>query len=297
MRILILGGGGMLGHKMFQTLARRFPDTWCTLRSSTSDQAWQRAGLAGSRNVVEHMDASDLGALEALIRRMRPEIVVNCIGVIKQRSDATAAVPSITLNALLPHRVAALLASWGGRLIHFSTDCVFSGSRGDYTEADPSDADDLYGRSKYLGEVAADNALTLRTSIIGRELQHHSSLLDWFLSQNGRVVSGYQRAWWSGVTTNHLAEIILDLVEKRPDLSGLYQLSSGKISKYELLNRLKDGFDLDIEVKPDDRVFCDRSLKGDRFVAATGYRFPSWDTLIRQLVEDPTPYPNLSGGT
>jgi dTDP-4-dehydrorhamnose reductase len=215
---------------------------------------------------------------------------VNCIGVIKQRAEAQSPIPSITINALLPHRIAETLAGWGGRLIHFSTDCVFSGRRGHYSETDPSDAEDLYGRSKFLGEAAGPNALTLRTSIIGRELDHHKSLLDWFLLGRHVRVSGFTNVWWSGVTTNHLADVVADLTDRHQSLSGLYQVSSGRISKFELLCHLRDGYGLQIEVEPDDGLVNDRSLDGSRFAAATRYQCPPWERLITQLVSDPTPY-------
>ncbi|MGA2988810.1 MAG: sugar nucleotide-binding protein, partial [Terriglobia bacterium] len=147
----------------------------------------------------------DFNALEATLSALRPDYVVNCVGVIKQRTEAISPIPSITINSLLPHKLAQMAARWGGRIIHFSTDCVFSGKRGWYTEEDPSDAEDLYGRSKFLGEVVVANALTLRTSIIGRELVEHRSLLDWFLAQNHKTVHGYRRVIYSGVTTNYLA--------------------------------------------------------------------------------------------
>lgn len=290
MRVLVLGGEGMLGHKMVQTLSSRFPDTWCTLRGQKGTPSLAPVAELRTERVIEGVDAMDVGGLEVLLRTRRPDVIVNCVGVIKQRVEAAAAIPSVTINALLPHRLAAALDTWGGRLIHFSTDCVFSGRKGHYTEDDPSDAEDLYGRSKFLGEVAAPNALTLRTSIIGRELQYHASLLDWFLLGGHRQVRGFRRVFWSGVTTNHLAGVVADLIERHPDLSGLFQVSSGRISKYDLLCLLREGYGLAVEVEPDDGPREDRSLEGSRFTAAVGYRCPPWPQLIQELVGDPTPY-------
>jgi len=289
-RVAVLGGGGMLGHKLFQTLGRRFPETWCTLRGTRGAAGLDRIGAPADR-VAEGIDAADWPALGAWLAALRPAVVVNCVGVIKQRATAANAVAAIDINALLPHRLAQACAEWGGRVIHFSTDCVFSGRRGMYAEGDPTDAVDLYGRSKALGEVDAPNALTLRTSIIGRELRHHASLLDWFLAHPGPTVPGYTRAWWSGVTTNHLADVVADLVERGAALSGVYQLSSGRISKHDLLVLLQGAYGRDVEIVADPGECCDRSLCGDRFAAAAGYRFPGWPALLEQLVSDPTPYP------
>jgi dTDP-4-dehydrorhamnose reductase len=177
-------------------------------------------------------------------------------------------------------------------MIHFSTDCVFSGKKGDYTEDDPSDAEDIYGKSKYLGEALPDNALVLRTSIIGRELVHADSLLEWFLSQNHKTVRGFKRAWWSGVTTNHLAAQVAKFIGMYPQLTGLYQVSSGKISKFDLLQLVREAYHLDIEIIPDHDFFCDRSLSGERLRAATGYVCPPWSELLRELVNDSTGYDN-----
>ena len=288
--IIVLGGEGMLGHKVFQTLERQFPNTACTVRGRLDEPFYSRIDLYRPERVIAGVDALDLDGLTRLLAERQPDVVVNCIGIVKQRDEAQRAIPSITINSLLPHRLAAAAATWGGRVIHFSTDCVFSGKRGAYLEDDFSDAEDLYGRSKYLGEVSAENALTLRTSIIGRELSEFRSLLEWFLAQTGNEVRGFTRHFWSGVSTNHLAALVGDIIAEHPQLSGVYQVSSGKINKHELLTLLRDAFRLDVKIVPDDREFCDRSLEGDRFREATGYVCPSWVELATELAADPTPY-------
>jgi dTDP-4-dehydrorhamnose reductase len=288
--IVVLGGEGMLGHKMFLALDDRFPGTKCTVRGPYDESFYGETRLAEPASVLEDVDAMDVDVLTRLLTDRRPDVVVNCIGIIKQRDEASSPIPSITINSLLPHRLAAAAAAWGGRIIHFSTDCVFSGRRGAYTEDDISDAEDLYGRSKYLGEVDRENALTLRTSIIGRELSHFQSLLEWFLAQDGQTVRGFTRHFWSGVTTNHLAALTGDLIAQHPRLSGVYQVSSGRISKYELLTVIRDAFQLEVEILPDDRESCDRTLSGEKFCEATGYRFPGWSELAGELAADPTPY-------
>jgi dTDP-4-dehydrorhamnose reductase len=290
MKILVLGATGMLGHKMFQILKRRFPNTQATIRGSINDQRWRKIALFQEGKIIDHFDAADLCRVEKILTDLRPQVIVNCVGMIKQRPEARAVIPNLTLNALLPHRLAEICHGFGGRLIQISTDCVFSGSRGNYTEEDQSDADDLYGRTKYLGEVVGENVLTLRTSMIGRELVHRQSLLEWFLSQNSSRVRGFKHAWYSGVTTNHLAEAVGDLIRDFPQLSGLYHLTGQTITKYDLLCLLREAFRLHIEIVPDESFYCDRSLDGGKFSRETGYSCPDWPSLVAQLVDDPTPY-------
>ena len=290
MKILVLGGEGMLGHKMFQTLAARYPDTCCTIRGSLEEPFYRRIDLFRQGTVLERVDAMDFTALGRKLREIAPAFIVNCVGVIKQREEAKAAVPSLTLNALLPHKLAEYAREWGGRVIHFSTDCIFSGKRGGYTEDDPSDAEDLYGKSKYLGEVTAENALTLRTSIIGRELSHFRSLLEWVLAQKGKSIRGFRRVIYSGVTTNYLSRRVGDILTDHPRLSGLYQVTSPPISKHDLLCLLRDAFKLDVTIVPDEQEASDRGMVGDRFMKATGYVCPAWPDLAADLADDPTPY-------
>ncbi len=292
-RVLVLGVSGMLGHKMFQVLGRTFGDVRGVMRARKSAPEIAPYGFLHGDAVLDCVDLADWAAVKAVLAETNPDIVVNCVGVIKQRVEATSAIPSISINALLPHLLAEHLATTGGRVVHVSSDCVFSGLRGDYAEDDLSDADDLYGRTKHLGEVATANAVTLRTSIIGRELMRHDSLLDWFLRQRGRRIKGYRQALWSGVTTNHLAEVVATVIAEHPNLSGLYQVSSGRLSKYDLLLRLREAYNLDVVIVPDDDVRIDRTLRGDRFAAATGYRPPDWSELTAQLVADTTFYPRL----
>lgn len=289
-KIIVLGAAGMLGHKMFQRLRAAFPGTVAAMRKPAACPPFHRIDLLQGADVVSGIDAMDFEALSAWLSEIRPDYIVNCIGVIKQRPTAQEAIPTITINALLPHRLAALAAGWNGRLIHFSTDCVFSGARGAYTEEDESDAHDLYGRSKFLGEAAGANALTLRTSMIGRELVEHRSLLDWFLAQKGRSVRGFRRVIYSGVTTNHLTDLVADIIRNYPDLSGLYQVASRPISKHDLLCFLRDAYSLDVEITPDDAEESDRSMVGQKLERAIGYTAPSWPELVNQLATDRTPY-------
>lgn len=294
MKLVVLGGRGMLGHKLFHTLLDAYPDTVCTVSGVLNREKYEAIGLFQRGEVIENVDAMDTAALHDLLTQTRPDYVINCIGVIKKRPEARAPIPSIQINSLLPHLLAHWASAWGGRLIHFSTDCVFSGRRGQYTEVDFSDAEDLYGRSKYLGEVAVENALTLRTSIIGRELDHFASLLEWFLRNESPVVRGYTRSIYAGVTTNELSRVVRRLIEKHPQLTGLYQVVSPSITKYDLLLKVRVAFGRKIEITPGDREVCDRSMSGAKFLAATGYESPSWDDLVRDLALDPIPYDRMA---
>jgi dTDP-4-dehydrorhamnose reductase len=290
MEILILGGSGMLGHKLFQRLRASHPDTVCTIRRSLEAPSLRHVRLFHSGNVIDDFDVSHFSCVDRLLTERKPKVVINCIGVVKQRAAALEAIPSIDINALLPHCLAATCESIDSRLIHFSTDCVFSGDKGGYTEEDSSDARDLYGRSKYLGEVAVKSALTIRTSIIGRELSHYQSLLEWLLQQDGKRIPGYTRAIYSGVTTNYLARVVEQLIDGHPNLEGLFQVTAPSISKFDLLCQLRDAYHLNIEIIPDSAVSCDRSMKGEKFSKATGLVAPTWPELIRELSIDATPY-------
>ncbi|MDH7570797.1 MAG: SDR family oxidoreductase [Armatimonadota bacterium] len=289
-RVVVLGAAGMLGHKLFQVLRERFPGTIATCREDTSQPPFNRVSLLQGDDVIPGVDAADFPRLRSLLAELKPDFIVNCIGIIKQREESKMAIPSITLNSLLPHQLAAFAREWGGRVIHFSTDCVFDGTRGNYTEEDPCTAKDLYGMSKFLGEVGEPNGLTLRTSIIGRELVEHRSLLDWFLSQNHKTVRGYTRVIYSGVTTNQMAEVVTMILRDHPALTGLYQVVAEPISKHDLLCLVRDAYGLDVEIVPYDGEVSDRSMKGDKLRAATGYVSPPWPELVRRLAEDPTPY-------
>jgi dTDP-4-dehydrorhamnose reductase len=289
MRVLVLGGEGMLGHKVFQVLSRRF-DVYATFQQPGG--AWARYPMyeqADKRNLLPGINAMEFETVIRAFGQAKPDVVINCIGIIKQLKEAKDPVISIQLNALFPHRLADLCEATGSRMVHMSTDCVFSGRAGKYTEADLPDPEDLYGRSKLLGEVDRPGCLTMRTSIFGRDFVKDSALLEWFLSQRGKQVKGYTGAIYTGFPTQVLARIMGDVIENYPCLSGLYHVASAPISKYELLVKIRDCMKLPIEIEPAD-FHCDRSLDATRFLAATGYTVPSWDEMVQELADDPTPY-------
>lgn len=280
MRILILGGDGMLGHRLFRHFRDRY-ETRVTLRQDL--QAYAAHGLFHAPDCYAGTDVRSTARLMEVLADFTPHAVVNAVGIVKQRSSATEAIPSIEINSLLPHRLALACRMLGARFVHMSTDCVFAGTRGAYSESDTSDATDLYGRTKFLGEVADRNCVTLRSSIIGLELSRKTGLIEWFLAQRG-TISGYELAVFSGITTTEMARVIEKLLVRHSDLCGLWQVASQSISKYALLTRLAERLGrTDVTIVPDRRFQCDRSLDGSRFCAQTGYQPPSWDAMLDEL--------------
>ena len=290
MRVLILGGSGMLGHKLWQTLRGRF-DVYVTFRRAPA--AYAHFGIFDDARAIGGVSAEDLSAVARAFDAARPEAVVNCVGVVKQGASAKDPLASISVNALFPHRLAQLSLAHGARLVHLSTDCVFSGREGNYNESSRPDAEDLYGRTKLLGEVGDENCLTLRTSMIGRELAGAHGLLEWFLSQEGRRVRGFRRAVFSGFTTRALAEVIAEVLSEHADLSGVWHVAAEAINKFDLLSLVKEIYGLRVEVEPDESFVCDRSLDGSRFREATGIIAPAWPEMIERMREDPTPYDEI----
>jgi dTDP-4-dehydrorhamnose reductase len=282
MRVLVLGGDGMLGHELFRAL-RAAHEARVTLRQPLA--AYAAKGLFDRGNAFAGVDARSAGSVEAVLAEFKPQTVINAIGIVKQRPESEEALASIEVNALLPHRLALACRAVGARLIHLSTDCVFSGERGAYREEDRPDPADLYGRSKLLGEVSGEGALTLRTSMIGLGLYRKTSLVDWFLAQKGRV-QGYRRAIFSGLTTREIARVISLLVDKHPQASGLYHLSASPISKYELLVKLRERLRAPVEIAPADEPRIDRSLDSTRFRRVFAWQPRSWDEMLDELANE-----------
>jgi dTDP-4-dehydrorhamnose reductase len=279
-KILILGASGMLGHTAWRYFAN------CdgvmavgTVRRPTP--ALQASAPSGQ--LVVGVDVESFDSLALTLAQVRPDVVLNAVGVIKQLAAADDPLIALPINALLPHRLARLCAMVGARLIHVSTDCVFTGQRGGYTETDLADASDLYGRSKLLGEVDYPNAVTLRTSIIGPELAGGANgLVGWFLAQKG-AVRGFKRAVFSGLPTLELAKVIHQYVIPNPDIRGTWHVSSAPIDKCSLLHLVKEAWSLDTTIVPDEQLVIDRSLDSTRFRQATGYAPAPWAQLVADM--------------
>jgi dTDP-4-dehydrorhamnose reductase len=284
MRLLVLGAAGMLGHSVCHLLRERF-EIWGTFHDHDIDDEHYR--ILPAECSITKVDAQDFSTVSSAIKKVKPDAIVNCIGIVKQRDEAKQAIPSIHVNALFPHQLAELCVERGIRVIQISTDCVFSGFRGNYSEIDVPDPVDLYGRTKLLGELNRPGCLTLRTSIIGWQLNNFSSLLSWFALQRNKHIKGYRKAIYSGFSTTVLTQLIADILQTRPDLNGVYQVSSEPISKFDLLVKLRDilGWS-DIVIDPDNQFFCDRSLSGSRFTIATGWRPPTWEAMLQGLATE-----------
>jgi dTDP-4-dehydrorhamnose reductase len=280
MRVLVFGGRGMLGHAVYRTLSGNPDfDAFATLRDESGRQSFPEPLQAG---LLTGVDANAIDVVMDVFARIRPDAVVNCVGLVKQRDPSKDPLGALPVNAIFPHRLARLCAVSGARLVHVSTDCVFSGRKGQYNEGDIPDAEDLYGRSKLLGEVDQPHAVTLRTSIIGRELTSRVGLVEWFLASRGRV-RGFTNAIFSGLTTSELARVIAERVLPARDLHGVWHVSSSPIAKHALLVLLRDAFQSDTEIEPDPTLRIDRSLDSSRFRTATGYRAPEWTEMVEEL--------------
>jgi len=272
----------MLGHQLLRQWQGRH-EVRATLRRDPGDYA--DFGLFRPGNSYYGVNIAHTGELVGVLADFHPQAVVNAVGIVKQQSASKESIPSIEINALFPHRLAVLCKAVGARLVHMSTDCVFSGRKGNYQENDLSDAGDLYGKSKYLGEVHEPHCLTLRTSIIGTELTRKKSLVEWFLTQKG-TVKGYRKAIFSGFTTIEMARIIESLLVQYPQASGLYHVSSAPISKLDLLTRLRAKLELPVQIEPDESLGIDRSLDSTRFRNEFGYMPPAWDDMLEELTND-----------
>ena len=281
-KILVVGASGMLGHEAIRMLAPDF-EVWGACRNPS---ALPDLGIPADR-LLDDLDATDRECPYRLIDAVRPDLVINAVGIVKQRADAKAAIPSVEVNSLWPHLLADACDRRGARMVHVSTDCVFSGSRGGYTEADVPDAFDLYGRSKLLGELTdRENAITLRTSIIGWQIGAPTGLVGWFAAHRDEPLKGFTKAIFSGLTTRALTEVIRDVVMPDPTLSGLWQVSVEPIDKYTLLTDLASHLGWDVDITPSEDLVIDRSLDSSRFRERTGWIPPSWDEMLADLAAE-----------
>jgi len=274
----------MIGHGLFYGLSQYNDlDVYASVREDTNINKW--FPLALKEKIKINIDVNHFDSVIELLSFAQPDVVINCIGLIKQNPLVENPLLAISINSLFPHRVASICRAMGIRMIHVSTDCVFSGDKGKYKETDPSDATDLYGRTKFLGEVIYPHCITLRTSIIGHELRGKRGLVEWFLSQQG-MIKGFTHAIFTGLPTIEFARVIKEYVLPDPNLNGLYHVSAEPISKYDLLKLIAIRYRKEIQINPYDGFYSDRSLDSTRFQNATGYQPPSWEELVEKMYQN-----------
>jgi dTDP-4-dehydrorhamnose reductase len=277
----------MLGHKLYQVLSPLF-DVTGTIRGSFGEV--RRYGFFKETRIIPEINAIDIANVEKAITRNKPDVVINAIGIVKALEEKSGTLLNIWINALFPHQLYRICQAQGSRLIHISTDCIFSGNKGHYREDDPSDAEDIYGKTKYLGEVNDTGALTIRTSFIGRELASTNGLLEWFMSNRSGTVDGYTNSIFTGFPTLHLSRIIADIITRHQNLSGIYHVSTEPISKFHLLTLINEAMKLNIGVNKYPDFHCDRSLDSTRFRQETGFAPLSWEQMVKELAEDTMQY-------
>ncbi len=289
MKVLILGANGMLGHKLYQVLTQEDRLDVCGTIRGVKNQLPQCIAYInlGMLELFEHMETCRDEIWYELISGINPDVVINCIGIIDKGANAY---DMLRVNSLFPLQLKLLCANTDTRLIHISTDCVFSGDEGGYTEGSPADATDVYGKTKYLGEVTGDNVLTIRTSIIGRETVRSRGLLEWFISNRGGTVNGYDNAIFSGFPTVTFAGIIKDIILNHPGLHGLYHIAAEPINKYALLSMIDSPMDLGIKIVRLPAFRCDRSLNATKFNKATGFKPRPWGIMLDELAKDAKQY-------
>ncbi|MCU0239129.1 MAG: SDR family oxidoreductase [Pyrinomonadaceae bacterium] len=287
MKVLIFGGNGMLGHKLVQSWQNEF-DVYTTIRKSFAEL--EHLQIFERNKTFDNVEVTNFDLVAKIIDEVKPNAIVNAVGIIKQLPTSKNIVKALEINSIFPHKLAEISQAKNIRFITISTDCVFNGKKGNYTEDDISDAEDVYGKSKYLGEVTGENCLTIRTSIIGREIGTSHSLVDWFLSNEGKQVKGFTKAIYTGFPTVVLAEIIADILKNQPNLSGLYQISSNLIDKFSLLKIVREAYNANIEIESDADFQIDRSLNCDKFKNATGFKPKSWEVMIRLMADDSNKY-------
>ena len=284
MKVVVLGASGLIGHKLFEKLSKRY-ETYGTLRLKV--EVYDNDFFKDYDNFIDQIDVHDFNNLIKNLNRINPDVILNCVGITKRKNEINLPLESIYVNSIFPHKLLNWAISNNKRLIHFSTDCVFNGKEGNYSELSLTNSEDNYGRTKALGEVNSKNGLTIRSSFIGRELLTNSELLEWFLSQKNESIKGFKNAMYSGVSTNFLAKTVGDIIEFFPELYGLRQLSiKNPISKYDLLMIAKDKFNKSVDIIADKKFKIDASLNGDLLRKEISYGNPNWNDMMEELSAD-----------
>ena len=288
--VLILGASGMLGHMLVRVFSPYHRVIGTT--SSQYNSGSPLAQLLDRDSWIGGIDVRSLNRVDELVREIQPDVVINCVGVIKQKMESSNITDAITINSLFPHHLANLCQSQNSRLIHFSTDCVFEGTPGMKMVSDTPNATDLYGTTKRLGEVDYGDSITIRSSIVGAQIVGTESLFQWAISQKGKKIRGFTGALYSGLTTMTMSKVILEIVDNFPQLSGIQQIASEAITKHDLLRKLNAALGLNLDICADNTIIYDRTLDGSVFVDRTGIRIPTWDEMIIEFAGDQAFYSN-----
>lgn len=290
MKILVIGAGGMIGHKMFQVLKEHGHQTYGTIRQAITQ--YEKFNLFKKDELFDGVDVLDHPKIVQILDDVKPDVILNCVGITLRKPEIKDFEYCKKINTEFPR----FLESWAetnkSYLIHFSTDCVFSGKDGPYTEESPTSAEDVYGRTKAEGEVTGPNSLTLRGSMIGRELYGKTELLEWAISQKTKQVKGFSKAIYSGVTTNVMAELVVKLIAMPKKITGLYQVSSEPISKLDLLKLIDKYFELNMAISEDSSYATSKVLISDKLKKTTGFNCPSWPEMVDGLTKDLFKYNN-----
>ena len=288
--VLILGASGMLGHMLVRVFSPHHRVIGTT--SSQYKAESPLAKLLDRESWIGGIDVRSLNQVDELVREIQPDVVINCVGVIKQKMESSNITDAIIINSLFPHHLANLCQSQNSRLIHFSTDCVFEGTPGMKMVSDTPNATDLYGTTKRLGEVDYGDSITIRSSIVGAQIVGTESLFQWAISQKGKKIKGFTGALYSGLTTMTMSKVILEIVDNFPQLSGIQQIASEAITKHDLLRKLNAALGLNLDICADNTIIYDRTLDGSVFVEQTGVRIPTWDEMIIEFAGDQAFYSN-----
>ena len=283
MKILILGANGMIGHQMWRKLDQAFPgQVWGSVRNEAT--FYKKFGIFKSERLIPHLDVTDFVKTQRVLDEHKPDVILNCIGITLRKPEIKNSELCLEVNSMFPHRLSFWVKKNKTRLIHFSTDCVFDGSDGLYDEDSDPTAKDVYGKTKFLGEVSGQGCLTLRTPILGREIEGKTELVEWFLAQKNKKIKGFANAIYSGITSPEIAKQVIQIIKNYPNLEGLYQISSQPISKYDLLVMLNEIAAVDATIERDETYATNKSLDSKKYRQLTGYQPPSWHYMLTEMM-------------
>ena len=283
MRILILGGSGLIGNRLVRTLDE-VADVFATTRKDDSDGFPKK--LLKRNKWITKFEASDFKLVEKKIRESKPDVLINCVGDTKRGLFPKDLSSQMQINSLLPHFLNSLAIDLGVRLVHLSTDCVFSGGKGNYSETFVPDAIDVYGRFKADGEFCNPFNLTLRTSFVGREINSFTNLFEWARRNQNRKIQGFKNVVYSGFTTLAFSTIVKEIIFEKQNLTGLWNVASKPISKLDLLVMLNDSLKYNLDIESNDEVVLNRSLNSEEFKKSTQICIPSWAKMIEDYALD-----------